>query len=182
MKKKTGRPRKRDNSKFLENFSHMAGITYEDCGLTEEQARELEKSLLIVDPLKNDLFFSAIFAASIAGIANKQTQQSIGSLLADALYELNAIQLKELFDRILNLKVQSEKCHNRAVHAHQAFYDFKKEFGFEPTRQRLKDFMQNHSAVYLNLPDEGDSHGWSDMFNRANLPKMDPGYMPLNKP
>jgi len=180
--KKTGRPRKRDHSDFLATYEHMAEMTFEDFGLTEEQALQLEKSLLIADPNKNDLFAASIFAASITGIADKRTRGFIGSMLADALHELNSLQLGEMFDRILKLKVQSEKIHNRAVHAHQAFHDFNKEFGFVPTKQRLKDFMLKHPNVYLSLPNEDDTHGWSDMFKRANLPEMDPGYTPLKKP
>jgi hypothetical protein len=179
-KKGRGRPRKRDHSKFLATFGHLRGMTFENFGLTEDEARRLETGGFLTDPLSNDPLFMAVFTPSITGDADEKTREWVGLLLADALNELNAEQLKELFDRILKLKKEAERaktqCPHRNFFANQGYHAFKKEFGFVPTKQKLKDFMLVSPDVYLGLPIEDDTKAWSDMLNAA--PEMEPGFFP----
>jgi hypothetical protein len=149
-----------------------------DYGLSEKEAQRVIRNMIRADPHNNDPEMMR-YSLCITGVAVEKTMSFVGREMVDALYEKNAAELQEFFDRIMKRKIEAERSYKEKPHrnfyGYKAYCDFKEENGFNPSKSRLKKFILGRLDGYLNMPDESDLKGWSDIWKDTGLFNLEKG-------
>ena len=151
---------------------------YLDYGLTEKEVQRVIRNMIRADPHNNDPEMMR-YSLCITGVAVEQTMNFVGREMVDALYEKNAVELREFFDRIMKIKIEAERSYKEKPHrnyyGYKAYCDFTKDHGFNPTKSRLKKFILGRPDRYLNMPDQSDLKGWTDVWKDTGLFNLQKG-------
>jgi hypothetical protein len=149
-----------------------------DYGLSEKEAQRVIRNTIRADPHNNDPEMMR-YSLCITGEALEKTMSFVGREMVDALYEKNAVELQEFFDRIMKRKIEVERSYKEKPHrnfyGYKAYCEFKEENGFNPSKRGLKKFILSRLDKYLNMPDESDFKGWSDIWKDTGLFNLEKG-------
>ena len=153
----------------------------------EPTEKELEESrrgerirsaqMLRIDPLceYEDVSLFAIFIlfndAEHEGVPERRKQ--CREWLANFTMNESPDEVAELFKKIIAMKNWLEIPPHRNFKVYWLYHCFLEEFGFEPTRARLKKFILADSEYAPSMPNKGATEEWRRLWKAAGLMALD---------
>jgi hypothetical protein len=121
-----------------------------------------------VDPFRDEPP-ACVLAPVILKRGSAQDKEMVGSLFVHTLENFTADQAESYFKRVLALKRNAENLPLRNGFVYYAYSSFIEEFGFEPSKARLKKFILAKPEVYKDTPPAEDKKAWSRVWRESGL-------------
>lgn len=114
------------------------------------------------------------FARALLSYPHELDKHQIAEEMAELLSQWGANEIKTNLLEIVRMAEERDKAPHPNYHALRAYYDFVREFGFDPTQKKLMEYLVAKSDEYplWNEAPLSGSKQWWDLFLAAGLSRL----------